>query len=710
MDRVQNFFKEIRRRNVIRAGIIYLALVWLIFKVAEVLPPVFDVPIWILRLAIVFFVAGFPIVLVLAWFFEMSPTGLKRTEDVAAGESITRPAGGKLNFIIIGILVAILSVSLYANFQQKSGPEELPDPVSILIADFANNTGNENLAGALEDTLGVGLELARFVETYPRAEARNVAQEIGASVDTTERLDVEAASLVALRQEIDIVLGGDVSQSEGGFTITAAGTNPGDQRTLFEVVGAADRDADLLAAIIDLTDQIRVILGDAEVTANLDDRDSFVAANLEAAAAYVRAQEFVFNRRFEEAIEHFSNAISLDPGFTRAYVGRATAQQHFGRSERAAEDWKFAMARLDDLTERGRLKTLGNYYAIVTQDWEKALETYERLVARFPADSTGQNNLAVAAFYNLDFDRAQSAGRNVLDRYPGRSGLKSNLALYTMYAGNFSEAGSLAQQLILEDPQNVDGWVAATLLELIAGNLAEASSNYLQMKAMNEFGGSYAIEGLADLELYQRNHSSAIEFLEEGITLDRDFEMNEFAAIKYVMLAESHMGLGNREAALGAIKDALEMGTRNASVVGAAMLLAEMGEYDMAEAIASQLSDELSDLRRAYASTIRATIASKQSQPAKAVELSKLAINTADLWLARFVLGKVYLDAGYLVEAYNEFQICEDRSGEAVAVFLDERPTIRMVRHLNTAMEQTSESLQQTQEYKLEESTLLTDR
>jgi hypothetical protein len=209
MDQVQYFFKEVRRRNVLRAGIIYLVLVWLVFKVAEVLPPVFDIPIWLLRLAIVFVVAGFPIVLVLTWFFEMSPTGLKRTEDVAAGDSITHPAGRKMDFFIIGILVAILSVSLYANFQQESGPEELPDPVSILIADFANNTGNENLAGALEDTLSVGLELARFVETYPRAEARNIAQEIGASVDTTERLDVEAASLVALRQEVDIVLGGD---------------------------------------------------------------------------------------------------------------------------------------------------------------------------------------------------------------------------------------------------------------------------------------------------------------------------------------------------------------------------------------------------------------------------------------------------------------------------------------------------------------------
>lgn len=699
MDPVQKFFNELRRRNVFRAGIIYLVLVWLILKVAQVLPPVFDIPIWLLRLAIVFLVVGFPIVLVLAWLLEMSPTGLKRTRETAAGESVIRPAGRKLDLIIIGILVAILSVSLYANIQRDSGPEELPEPVSILIADFANDTANENLSGALEDTLGVGLELARFVETYPRAEAHEIiAQDIDANANTTERLDVEAASLVALRQEIDIVLSGDVSQSEGRYTITVAGTNPGNQRTLFEVVGVADRDADLLSTIILLTEKIRAELGDAEVTGNANDRGSFVAANLAAAADYVRAQELAFDDRHDEAVEYFSNAIRLDSGFTRAYVGRALAQQYLGRSKLASEDWRFAMARLDDLTERGRLKTLGAYYATVTLDWEKALETYERLVARFPADSAGQNNLAVAAFYNLDFDRAQSAGRNVVDRYPGRRGLKSNLALYTMYAGDFAEANRLAQELILQDSQNEMGWLVATLSELMAGNFAEANGNYLHMKEMDFYGRSYALEGLADLAIFQRNHAAAIEILEEGIALDRSFEMNEFAAIKYIMLAESHMESGNPEAAIGAIKEGLAIGTGDAPIVGAAMLLAELGEYDMAEAIAAQLSDELSDMRRAYANTIRATIASKQNRTARAVELSKMATNTADLWLARFVLGKVYLDAGYLVEAYNEFQICEDRSGEAVAVFLDDRPSFRMMRHLDSAVQQTGELLRQTQD------------
>jgi tetratricopeptide (TPR) repeat protein len=164
------------------------------------------------------------------------------------------------------------------------------------------------------------------------------------------------------------------------------------------------------------------------------------------------------------------------------------------------------------------------------------------------------------------------------------------------------------------------------------------------------------------------------------------------------MLAESHYQLGNPEAALDAIKDGLEIGTSDASVVRAALLLAELGEYKMADAIASQLSNELSDMRQAYASAIRATIASKQRQPAKAVELSKLAINSADLWLARFVLGKSYLDGGYLVEAYNEFQICKGRSGEGLAVFLDDRPSFRMIRELDTAIEQTNKLLQQTQD------------
>ena len=72
-----------------------------------------------------------------------------------------------------------------------------------------------------------------------------------------------------------------------------------------------------------------------------------------------------------------------------------------------------------------------------------------------------------------------------------------------------------------------------------------------------------------------------------------------------------------------------------------------------------------------------------------------MAIATADLWLARFVLGNVYLDAGFPAQAFNEYQICKNRIGEGLAIFLDDRPTFRIIRDLEAAIEQTNNSLKQ---------------
>jgi hypothetical protein len=157
MGRVSYFIDELRRRNVFRTAIAYFFLAWLILQIADILLPVFNAPTWILRIVVTLLAIGFPISLVLAWAFEITTAGLKRTEDVEIGESITHLTGRKLDFIIIAFLVTALSLSLYANFRSVPDPAELPDPVSILIADFANDTGNELFAGVLEDTLRIGI-------------------------------------------------------------------------------------------------------------------------------------------------------------------------------------------------------------------------------------------------------------------------------------------------------------------------------------------------------------------------------------------------------------------------------------------------------------------------------------------------------------------------------------------------------------------------
>jgi len=259
---------------------------------------------------------------VLAWAFEITTTGLKRTEDVSLEESITHVTGRKLDFIVIGFLVAALSLSLYANLRSPPDSLVLPDPVSILIADFTNDSGNELFTGVLEDTLRIGIEATRFVETYPRKDTRKLASEIAASGDANTILSPELASQVAIGQGVDIVVSGNVSRSNGEILVAIAGVNSADQTILFELSESAENDEEMLTAIASLAIELRSELGDTNGDFSSDNSGSFWVANLSAASEFLHAQELGSNVNLEEAVRHYSRAIELDPGLIQAYAGR----------------------------------------------------------------------------------------------------------------------------------------------------------------------------------------------------------------------------------------------------------------------------------------------------------------------------------------------------------------------------------------------------
>ena len=105
------------------------------------------------------------------------------------------------------------------------------------------------------------------------------------------------------------------------------------------------------------------------------------------------------------------------------------------------------------MTEREKLRTFGGYYIGIARNTDKAIETYEQLVAKYPADSAGYNNLAIAYFNTLNFAKALEYGRKAIDIYPKTYKYRSNYALYAMYAGDFKTAAATAQELIKEDPE-----------------------------------------------------------------------------------------------------------------------------------------------------------------------------------------------------------------------------------------------------------------
>ena len=679
-----NLLVELRRRKVIRAGIAYAVSAWLILQVAAILLPLYDTADWVMQVLTGALVVGLPVTLVLSWFFDITAKGVRRTEKIPVGELDDVQFDRRIDFVIISLLGAALLLSLFGNFRD---PDVRPEAVSILIADFENGTDNDLFSGVLEDTLRVGLEVAPFIETFSRKTAASIAADLPGYDIAATGLDMETAGLVALREGINIVIGGNVRRSDGKLTVSVMGIAPGGQQELFSTTATALTDSDILYVIAEISKDVRLALGDTEKPGGAGERESFAVANLEAGAEYLKAQDLQLDRRLEEARVHYEKALQLDSEFTRAYAGLALTEQYLGNTEAAAKNWQETLSRLDNLTERGRIRTLANYYMINQRDYDKALETYERLAEKYPADNVAQNNLAVTAFYAMDFGRALEVGRVVANRFPDHSGYRANLALYAMYASRFDEALDEAQRVVDDDPSSAYAFFVLALTNAAVGNVATAEEIFQGMTELDQFGRSIATEGLADLAIYRGDVEVAIAILDEAIAEELALNANHTAAIKQVIRAEVLLLIGERELARAAVDAALQHANGDPAVlVPAAIALTELAEIDRAEAIAADMSGSFSTSGRAYANAIRAQIAFAQDDPSTAIELTSAAIESSDLWRIRLMRGNYYLQAGLTSEAAADFRICQQRIGEGIAAFLNDRPSLRLLRDLETAI------------------------
>ncbi len=116
------FWAELKRRNVVKVGIAYCAAGWVAVQVASVLFPMFGAPAWILKVVTTLVILGLPLALVFAWAFELTPQGLKRSEDVRPDVSTTRNTGRLLNFLIIGVLAVALGLFALDRFVWDAAP------------------------------------------------------------------------------------------------------------------------------------------------------------------------------------------------------------------------------------------------------------------------------------------------------------------------------------------------------------------------------------------------------------------------------------------------------------------------------------------------------------------------------------------------------------------------------------------------------------
>ena len=141
-----SLFAEARRRNLFRVGAAYAIVVWLLVEVASVVLPTFKAPEWVMQVFTFLLILGFPIALIFAWAFELTPEGIKREKDVEAAESITSKTGRKLDFAIIGLLAVAVVYFAVDKFVLQTDP--IPATGSngqvktIAVLPFANMSGD----------------------------------------------------------------------------------------------------------------------------------------------------------------------------------------------------------------------------------------------------------------------------------------------------------------------------------------------------------------------------------------------------------------------------------------------------------------------------------------------------------------------------------------------------------------------------------------
>ena len=685
---MNRFIRELRRREVFRTAGLYVGVCWILIEVASVVLPTFDAPEWAMRAIIIVAIVGFPVMLVLAWVYDVTDHGIVVQGDPT--DTVVAAIGTrKMDFVVIGVLSVALIIAVYMNITSGPAVVEEPDPVTVLIADFDNQTGNELFDGSLEQALNLGIEGASYVNSYSRNTALSQAKEL----ELGENLDEETARLVAVRQDVRMVLAGTIAPDGDRFELTLRVVEPTGGELIAEADTRAKSSAEVLGAINTLAADIRKELGEDSLDLDkLEAGETVTAASIEAIKFYTDAQDLARAGRDEEAIALYARAVEEDPNMARAYSGWGLSAHKIGRPTESDEQWQKALSLVDRMTERERYRTLGLYYTVVSLNYDTAIENYEQLVEKFPADTAGINNLIFLYATTAQYDRAFAQSGNLLTIYPGRTIYHFNHALAAMYAGDIVTAAAEAQKIIAQDSSYFKAYLILTMVSLHDGDNAGAIRNYERMAETGGRGASLANIGLADIAIFEGRYADAVGILSDGIAQDEADGNERGVGTKKIALAQARIALGEVDEGIQLIAD-LATTRSDGQLVPSAEIFAENGRFDDAFRIAERYREQLGPTARAYANLIDGINYVKQEEHVLAIESLRKALESADLWIVRYYLAQAYLGAGYPAEASAEFDSLINRRNEAAALFFDDVPTWRYTASLDEWKEKAASAI-----------------
>ena len=552
MSEKPSFFSELKRRNVYKVAVAYAIVGWLLVQIATQVFPFLEIPSWAIRLVILLTALGFPIALIIAWAFELTPEGIKRTESADAMRQTSR--GGA--WMVVAVVAATLSIGIfflgrYTASRKSESASASGSSKSVAVLPFANLSGNpENayFAAGIQDEIIT--RLARIADLKV------------VSCTSTERFKNASDDLAAIAQQLRVahVLKGSVQKS-------------GDAVRVNVQLIKADNEAQLWGDTFDrkLTDVFSIESEIAKTIAHTlqakltgSEEDAIAArptANLEAHQLYLQGR-YVWNRRTAEsltkALDYFEQAAEKDPNYALAYVGIADTcglfpvygagapQESLPKAKAAAEK---ALALDDSLAEAHA--SMGLVHYCYFNGTESAKE-FQRAIQLNPNYATAYHWYGRLTLVMLgQLDRAMVEAKRAYELDPVSSIIHSDLGGVNLAARRYNEAIQQLRGTVEMDPDFfwAHRWLGMALE--LTGDRQAAIAEYKKAFELNDDPAGLAFIAHAEAALGHQDEARKLLA-----------QLNDAAKLRYVQpyaFALTYLALGDKNQTL----DWLEQGLRD---------------------------------------------------------------------------------------------------------------------------------------------------
>ena len=452
---LQNFFAELKRRNVYKVAVAYAIVGWLLVQVATQVFPFFEIPNWAVRLIVLMIVIGFPIALVIAWAFELTPEGLKRTEDVDLAAAAQRPRHRA--WIVVVIIAGAMSLGLFMfgryGFREKKSVLNETSAKSIAVLPFVNmsaDKADEYLSDGVSEELITalskitGLQVKARTSSFAFKGKNEDIQKIGELLHVSHLLE------------------GSVAKAGNKLRITAQLIQASDGNHLWSET--YDRDMqDIFAVRSEVAQKVAAILKVRLLGEDKKQLDKKPTENLEAYNLYRQGRYYgdqVSEEGIKKAIPFFEQAIQKDPRFALAYAGMADSyvaaadafiapREAFSKAKEAA----LKAIELDDTLAEAHT-SLGLLHYHYDWDWAAAEKEFKRALVLNPQSAWSYTLYSQFLGGMGRVEEANEQGRHALELDPLSVTARWCLGWAFLSAGRSDEAIEQLSKAMELDPNS----------------------------------------------------------------------------------------------------------------------------------------------------------------------------------------------------------------------------------------------------------------